>query len=73
MFEPAELELRFGMPDAELPALALEGEGISIRGVIDRVDTWGEHALVRDYKSGALGLPGGASGRTSTGSRRPST
>ena len=35
----------------------MEGEGISIRGVIDRVDTWDEHALVRDYKSGRSVYP----------------
>jgi ATP-dependent helicase/DNAse subunit B len=57
LFEPTALELRFGMPDSELPALTLDEEGISIRGVIDRVDTWGEHALVRDYKSGRSVYP----------------
>jgi ATP-dependent helicase/DNAse subunit B len=57
MFEPAELELGFGVPDASLPALSFEREGISVRGVIDRVDTWGEHALVRDYKSGRSAYP----------------
>jgi ATP-dependent helicase/DNAse subunit B len=30
----------------------LEGEDISVRGVIDRVDTWNGFGLVRDYKSG---------------------
>src|ERR671936_478538 len=57
LFEPAELELGFGVPDASLPALSFEREGISVRGVIDRVDTWGEHALVRDYKSGRSAYP----------------
>jgi RecB family exonuclease len=27
-------------------------EGVRVRGKIDRVDVWGRHALVRDYKSG---------------------
>src|SRR4051794_7761387 len=49
--EPTELELSFGLKDSELPALRLE-EGIEIRGVIDRVDQAGGHALVVDYKSG---------------------
>jgi ATP-dependent helicase/DNAse subunit B len=57
LFEPAELELGFGVPDASLPALSFEREGISVRGVIDRVDTWGEYALVRDYKSGRSAYP----------------
>jgi ATP-dependent helicase/DNAse subunit B len=55
-FEPEELELAFGMPDAELPALEL-GEGVSVRGKIDRVDTWNGYALVSDYKSGRKGYP----------------
>ena len=57
LFEPAELELGFGMPDSSLPALEFEGERISVRGVIDRVDTWDGHALVRDYKSGRSVYP----------------
>src|SRR6185312_336448 len=57
LFEPAELELKFGVPDASLPALSFEREGISVRGIIDRVDTWGDHALVRDYKSGRSAYP----------------
>ena len=50
--EPSELELSFGLKDSELPALRLEPDGIEIRGVIDRVDRAGGHALVVDYKSG---------------------
>jgi ATP-dependent helicase/DNAse subunit B len=51
-FEPAELEMEFGMPDSLQPALALT-EGLGIRGRIDRVDTWDGHFLVRDYKGGS--------------------
>jgi ATP-dependent helicase/DNAse subunit B len=52
VFEPEELELRFGVGEESLPAVPLAGEGISVRGVIDRIDTWNGWALVRDYKSG---------------------
>lgn len=52
VFEPAELELRFGVGEDGLPAVPLPGDGISVRGVIDRIDTWNGWALVRDYKSG---------------------
>ncbi len=45
------------MPESSLPALEFEGERISVRGVIDRVDTWDGHALVRDYKSGRSVYP----------------
>lgn len=55
-FEPAELELEFGMPESDLPALEL-GEGVSVRGKIDRLDTWNGYALVTDYKSGRKGYP----------------
>jgi ATP-dependent helicase/DNAse subunit B len=41
-FEPAELEYAF----------ETEIDGVTVRGRIDRVDTWDGHALVRDYKSG---------------------
>lgn len=57
-FEPQELELAFGL-DGEgetgdaLPALALEPEGMRVRGRIDRVDVHGDRALVRDYKAGS--------------------
>ena len=53
VFEPEHLELRFGFEDSEHPAVELEG-GLRVRGMIDRVDTWGEWALVRDYKSGKV-------------------
>jgi ATP-dependent helicase/DNAse subunit B len=55
-FEPAELELEFGMEGSELPALELEG-GVRVRGKIDRLDTWNGYALVSDYKSGRKGYP----------------
>jgi ATP-dependent helicase/DNAse subunit B len=56
-FEPASLELSFGMGDGEgLPALELEG-GVRIRGKIDRLDTWNGYALVTDYKSGRTVYP----------------
>ena len=54
-FEPRHLELAFGL-DAEpdgLAALELEPEGLRLRGRIDRVDTLGDRAVVRDYKGGA--------------------
>ncbi|HUZ28031.1 MAG TPA: PD-(D/E)XK nuclease family protein [Solirubrobacteraceae bacterium] len=59
-WEPHELELGFGFDpeeaDDSLPPLALEqdGEQITVRGMIDRVDVepGGRRALVRDYKSG---------------------
>ena len=56
VFEPTELELAFGMPDAELPALKL-GDGVEVRGKIDRLDTWNGYAAVTDYKSGRKGYP----------------
>src|SRR4051794_39115719 len=56
VFEPTELELAFGMPDAELPALSL-GDGVEVRGKIDRLDTWNGYAAVTDYKSGRKGYP----------------
>jgi ATP-dependent helicase/DNAse subunit B len=43
-FEPTYLELEFKDVPLEL--------GVTVRGRIDRVDTWDGHALVRDYKSG---------------------
>jgi RecB family exonuclease len=49
LFEPEHLELRFGA-DGEPPVEIADGMGV--RGVIDRVDTWDGYALVRDYKSG---------------------
>jgi RecB family exonuclease len=56
VFEPAELELAFGMPGSELPALEL-GDGVQVRGKIDRLDTWNGYAAVTDYKSGRKGYP----------------
>ena len=55
-FEPAELELDFGMPDSLQEPLRL-AEGLGIRGRIDRVDTWNGHFLVRDYKGGTGAAP----------------
>jgi hypothetical protein len=59
-YEPRHLELAFGLSrsgsedeDTGLPALELETEGVRLRGRIDRVDTLGDRALVRDYKGGA--------------------
>ena len=61
-FEPTAFELDFGMPapDGEEghPGLDLgNGDRIHIRGRIDRIDTLGEHALVRDYKGGKTVFP----------------
>jgi ATP-dependent helicase/DNAse subunit B len=42
-FAPEHLELEFD---------GVEVGGVSLRGRIDRVDTWDGHLLVRDYKSG---------------------
>jgi RecB family exonuclease len=55
-WEPEELELQFGFEGEEskdsLPALEL-GEGVRLRGMIDRLDVDGRGgAIVRDYKSG---------------------
>ena len=47
-FQPERLELPFGDGDGG----EVEVGGVSIRGRIDRVDTWNGWALVRDYKSG---------------------
>jgi ATP-dependent helicase/DNAse subunit B len=52
VFEPEKLELRFGVGEDGLPAVPLPGDGISVRGVIDRIDVWNGWGLVRDYKSG---------------------
>jgi len=55
-FAPADLELGFGMGEDGLPALALGGGELRLRGVIDRVDLDAAgRALVRDYKSGRPG------------------
>jgi ATP-dependent helicase/DNAse subunit B len=53
LFEPAHLELRFGLDGGAHPAVEL-GDGTSVRGVIDRVDAWSGWGLVRDYKSGRV-------------------
>nr|MDP8944220.1 PD-(D/E)XK nuclease family protein [Actinomycetota bacterium] len=55
-FEPAELELGFGVAregELGLPALELAPGGVRVRGRIDRVDVDDGRAVVRDYKSGA--------------------
>jgi ATP-dependent helicase/DNAse subunit B len=58
-FAPAELELAFGMGEADPPALGplvLGGGALRLRGLIDRVDLdRAGRALVRDYKSGRPG------------------
>ncbi len=49
-FAPAHLELSFGFDDEALPALDL-GEGIRVRGRVDRIDRDEDgRALVWDYK-----------------------
>ena len=52
LFEPAELELDFGLPDSLQPPLVV-GDGLEVGGRIDRVDVWNGHAIVRDYKGGS--------------------
>ena len=51
-FAPAHLELRFGLGDSRHGPVPL-APGLSLHGVIDRVDTAGGRALVIDYKSGS--------------------
>jgi len=51
LFEPEHLELRFGLDPDGHPAVEL-ADGMRVRGVIDRIDTWNGYALIRDYKSG---------------------
>lgn len=48
-FEPEDLELSFG--DDEKP-VSIGIDGLKLVGRIDRVDTHGDQALVRDYKTG---------------------
>lgn len=48
-FEPTHFELKFGFDEDGLPALDL-GEGVRLRGRIDRVDIGAEQAVVYDYK-----------------------
>jgi ATP-dependent helicase/DNAse subunit B len=56
-FEPTMLELRFG-GGGELDRLpALDIDGVTIQGTIDRVDTLDGKAVVRDYKSGRKTWP----------------
>ncbi|MDQ4048733.1 MAG: PD-(D/E)XK nuclease family protein, partial [Actinomycetota bacterium] len=52
-FQPEHLELRFGLEDEGHAPVQL-GDGLKVRGMIDRVDVLGRHALVRDYKSGRV-------------------
>jgi hypothetical protein len=57
--EPTRLELAFGFPNEPegLPALDI-GEGIMVRGYVDRVDTApGGEAVVYDYKSAHAAPP----------------
>lgn len=50
VFVPSEFELAFGMADRPPADL---GDGLLLRGQIDRVDRSGDDAIVIDYKSGA--------------------
>ncbi|HEX8054877.1 MAG TPA: PD-(D/E)XK nuclease family protein [Thermoleophilaceae bacterium] len=52
VFEPAELELDFGLEGSLQPPLVLD-DGLEVGGRIDRVDVWDGHAIVRDYKGGS--------------------
>ena len=58
-FEPEELELAFGGDGDERVSIGIEG--LSLIGRIDRVDTHGERAVVRDYKTGRSRADYGAS------------
>jgi len=57
-FEPRWLELRFGFEEeqASLPPLVLrrDDQQVVVRGAVDRVDSDGERAIVRDYKTGRV-------------------
>ncbi|MEX1142757.1 MAG: PD-(D/E)XK nuclease family protein [Thermoleophilaceae bacterium] len=59
-FEPDELELTFGLGEDGHPAVDL-GDGLLVRGRIDRVDRRGGEIAVRDYKSGRVGSYSAAS------------
>ena len=52
-FRPCATEVRFGFEDGGIPAVTVQAAGrtVKLRGVIDRVDRWGDHVLVIDYKS----------------------
>lgn len=52
-FAPEHLELRFGLGEDGHGPVPLGPPGVSLHGVIDRVDTSGRRALVIDYKSGS--------------------
>jgi len=52
-FAPEHLELRFGLGEDGHGPVPLGPPGVSLHGVIDRVDTSGDRALVVDYKSGS--------------------
>lgn len=52
-FEPVALELGFGVPGADHPEVDL-GDGLRVRGKIDRVDRRGDEVAVLDYKSGRV-------------------
>lgn len=59
-FQPDELELTFGLEDEGHPAVDL-GDGLLVRGRIDRIDRRGDEIAVRDYKSGRVGTYSAAS------------
>ena len=52
-FRPYKTELKFGFGGDSLPAVEVDvdGQKVKLRGVIDRVDKWGDYVIVVDYKS----------------------
>lgn len=52
-FRPAGTEVRFGFGEGTLPAVEVQvgRKKAKLRGVIDRVDRWGDYVIVVDYKS----------------------
>jgi ATP-dependent helicase/DNAse subunit B len=56
-FAPSALEVGFGGGDDELPPLRIGPDGVEVSGRIDRVDTHGGRAVVRDYKTGKTTFP----------------
>lgn len=60
LFEPDELELEFGSGDGEHPEIEI-GDGLRVRGRIDRIDRHGDRIAVRDYKSGRVATYSAAS------------